>query len=91
MPIFDEFKEVTYIERCFYFFDPRILQFVTADLIKQDTEGKYNDKSIKLDKEDRFYPTKLNSLNAEKLQIEKWLKILKRKKKKEKEKKIKFS
>ena len=30
-------------------------------------EKKYNDKLIKLDKEDRFYAIKLNSLNAERL------------------------
>ena len=67
IPIFDEFKEITYVGRYFNFFDPRISQFVTTDLIKQDIEEKYNDKLIKLDKEDRFYAVKLNSLNAEKL------------------------
>ena len=67
IPIFDEFKEITYVGRYFNFFDPRISQFVTTDLIKQDIEETYNDKLIKLDKEDRFYAIKLNSLNAEKL------------------------
>ena len=36
-------------------------------MIRQEIEGKYNDKLIKLDKEDRFYPVKLNSLNAGRL------------------------
>ena len=36
-------------------------------MIKQDIEEKYNDKVIKSNKEDRFYPIKLNSLNVERL------------------------
>ena len=73
VPIFDEFKEITYVGRYFNFFDPRISQFVTIDLIKQDIEKKYNDKLIKLDKEDRFYAIKLNSLNVERLSnLEAW-------------------
>ena len=66
VPIFDEFKEITYIGRYFNFFDPRVAKFVTGDLIHQEIEEKYNDdKLIKLDKENRFYAIKLNSLNAE--------------------------
>ena len=67
VPIFDEFKEITYVGRYFNSFDTRISRFVTTDLIKQDIEEKYNDKVIKLNKEDRFYPIKLNSLNVERL------------------------
>ena len=51
VPIFDEFKEVTYIGRYWKFFDSRISQFLTTDLIKQHTEEKYHDKLIKLNKE----------------------------------------
>ena len=46
VPIFDEFKEITYVGRYFNFFDPRISQFVTTNLIKQNIEEKYNDKLI---------------------------------------------
>ena len=68
VPIFDEYKvKVTYVGRYLKFFDPRVSQFVTGDLIRQEIEGKYNDKLIKLDKEDKFYPVKLNSLNAGRL------------------------
>ena len=38
-----------------------------ADLIKQNIEATYNDKLIKLDKEDKFYQIKLDTLNNEKL------------------------
>ena len=55
VPIFDKFKEITNVGRYFNFFDSRISHFVTTYLIKQDIEEKYNDKLIKLDKEDRFY------------------------------------
>ena len=67
VPVFDKYKEVTYVGRYFNFFDTRVSQFVTGDLIRQEIEGKYNDKLIKLDKGDKFYPVKLNSLNAGRL------------------------
>ena len=67
VPIYDEIKEITYVGRYFNFFDPRISQFITTNLIKQDIEEKYDNKLIKLDKEDRFYAIKLSSLNAERL------------------------
>ena len=67
VPIFDEIKEVTYLSRYFNYFDQRISDFVTTDLIKQNIEERYNDKLIKLDKEDRFYKIKLNLLNTERL------------------------
>ena len=63
--MFDEFKEVTYIGRYWNFFDSRVSQFVTTDLIKQDIEEKYNDKLMKLDKEGRFYNIKLRTLNSD--------------------------
>ena len=64
VPIFDELKEITYINRYFNFFDPRVSKFVTGDLIRQQIEETYNDKLIKLDKEDKFYAIRLNSLKA---------------------------
>ena len=82
VPIFDEYKEVTYVGRYFNFFDPRVSQFVTGDLIRQEIEEKYNDRLIKLDKEDNFYPTKSNSLNAERYLHRKLLKILIKKREK---------
>ena len=66
-PIFDEFKEITYIGRYWIFFYSRVSQFVTTDLIKQDIEEKYNDKLMKLDKEDKLYNIKLSTLNADRL------------------------
>ena len=61
VPIFEELKELTYIER-YNIFDSKISEFVTADLIKQNIEATYNDKLIKLDKEDTFYQIKLDTL-----------------------------
>ena len=66
VPIFDELKELTYIER-YNIFDPKISKFVTTDLIKQNIEATYNDKSNKLDKEDEFYQIKLDTLNTKRL------------------------
>ena len=65
--IFDELKELTYVERYQNIFDPKFSQFVTTDLIKQNIEETYNDKLVKLDKEDKFYQIKLGTLNTERL------------------------
>ena len=65
--IFDELKELTYVERYHNIFDPKFSEFVTIDLIKQNIEETYNDKLIKLDKEDKFYQIKLDTLNTKRL------------------------
>ena len=59
VPIFDEYKEITYVNRYHSIFDSSVSEFVTADLLKADLEEKCNDKLLKLDKEDRFYQIKL--------------------------------
>ena len=68
VPIFDEFKEITYINRYHNIFDPKVSQFVTSDLLKADVEENYKDKLWKLDKEDRFYEIKLQTIKTERLQ-----------------------
>ena len=40
VPIFDEYKEITYINRYHNIFDSRVSEFVTADLLKADLEEK---------------------------------------------------
>ena len=87
VPIFDEMKELTYVQRYHNIFDPKISEFVTTDLIKQNIEETYNDKSIKLDKEGKFYQIKLNTLNTERLTNFEAAKSFKNKQKK-KQKKI---
>ena len=44
VPIFDESKEITYINRYYNIFDSKISEFVTADLLKADIEEKYNNQ-----------------------------------------------
>ena len=66
VPIFDELKEFTHIERYHNIFDTKISEFVTADL-KQNIEATYNDKLIKLDTDDKFYQIQLDTLNTERL------------------------
>ena len=68
VPIFDEYKEITFINRYHNIFDSKVSQFVTSDLLKADVEEKYNDKLSKLDKEDRFYEIKLQTIKTERLQ-----------------------
>ena len=38
-----------------------------SDLLKSQIEEEYNDKQIKLDKEDKFYEIKLRTLKTERL------------------------
>ena len=38
-----------------------------SDLLKSQIEEEYNDKLMKLDKEDRFYEIKLQTLKTERL------------------------
>ena len=65
VPIFDELKEITYINRYYNIFDSNIPEFVTADLLKADIEEKYNNQLMKLDKEDKFYEIKLQTIKIE--------------------------
>ena len=68
VPIFDKYKELTYIHRYHDIFDQKISQFVTSELLRADIEEKFNDKLSKLDKEDRFYEIKLQTIKTERLQ-----------------------
>ena len=61
VPIFDEYNEITFINRYHNIFDERVSQFVTSDLLKQQIEEKFNDKLMKLDPNDRFYEIKTKS------------------------------
>ena len=67
VPIFDEYKEITFINRCHTIFDEKVSKFVTSDFLKSKIEEEYNDKLMKLDKEDRFYKIKLQTLKTERL------------------------
>ena len=66
--IFDEYKEITYVNRCHSIFDSSVSEFVTADLLKADLEKTCNDRLLKLDKEDRFYQIKLQTIKLERLE-----------------------
>ena len=66
--IFDEYKELTYIHRYHNIFYQKVSQFVTSELLRADMEEKFNDKLSKLDKEDRFYDIKLQTIKTERLQ-----------------------
>ena len=67
VPIFDEYNEITFINRYHNIFDQKVSQFVTSDLLKQQIEEKFNDKLMKLDPNDRFYEIKLQTINSERL------------------------
>ena len=52
--IFDEYKEITFINRYHNIFDEKVSKFITSDLLKSQLEEQYNDKLMKLYKEDNF-------------------------------------
>ena len=64
---FDEYKEITFINRYHNIFDERVSKFVTSDLLKTQIEEKFNDKLTKLDPEDKFYEIKLQTIKTERL------------------------
>ena len=65
VPIFDEFKEISYINRYHNIFGPKVSEFFTSELLRADVEEKYNARLSKLDEEDRFYEIKLQTIKAE--------------------------
>ena len=67
LPIFDEFREVTFVNWYHNILDQKVSQFVISDLLKQQIEENCNNKLMKLDKEDRFYEIKLETLKTERL------------------------
>ena len=64
VPIFHEYKEITYIGRYQNFFDSRVLQFVTTDLIKQDIEEKYAYKLMNQIKKSALNNERLSNLET---------------------------
>ena len=50
IPIFDELKDVMYLKRCYNYFDQKVSKFVTADSIKQETDEKYHDSIMKVER-----------------------------------------
>ena len=65
VPIFDEYREITYINRYHNIFDKKISSFVMPDILKHKAEEEFNNKLMKLDKEDRFYEIKSQTLEAD--------------------------
>ena len=60
-------KEITFINRYHNIFDEKVSKFVTSDLLKSQIEEEYNDKLMKLDKEDKIYEIKLQTLKTERV------------------------
>ena len=65
VPIFDELKEVTYLKKYYNYFDQKVKNFVTSDLIKADIDDEYNNALNKLSKNDQFYEIKRSSIETQ--------------------------
>ena len=79
--IFDEYREVTYINRYHNIFDKKVSSFITPDMLKHKAEEEFNDKLMKLDKEDIFYEIKLQTIEADRKSSLESAKIFEKKKK----------
>ena len=87
VPIFDEYREITYINRYHNIFDKKISSFVTPDILKHKAEEEFNNKLMKLDKEYRFYKIKLQTLEADRKSTLESVEIFEKKLKKKKKRK----
>ena len=65
VPIYDEMKEITFVNRYHDIFDQKVKNFVTPDLLKQKAEEEFNEKLRKLDKEDKFYKIKFQTIQGD--------------------------
>ena len=90
VPVFDELKEITYIEKYYNFFGPKVSKYVSIDLISQEIEEKYNDDIIKISTEDKFYKLKRSAAETEKAQALESLKKSDKKNRRQKKKRIFF-
>ena len=64
VPIYHEMKEITFVNR-YDIFDPKVKNFVMPDLLKQKAEEEFNEKLTKLDKEDKFYKIKFQTIEED--------------------------
>ena len=87
VPIFEEYREVTYINR-YNIFDKKVSSSITSDILKHKAEEEFNDKLMKLDKEDRFYEIKLQTLEADRKSSLESAEIFEKKLKKKEKKNI---
>ena len=65
IPIFDELKEVTYLKKYYNYFDQKVKNFVTSELIKAEIDEESNDALNRLSKDDRIYDIKLSAIKTE--------------------------
>ena len=65
VPIYDEMNEITFVSRYHDIFDQEVKSLVTPDLLKQKPEEEFNEKLTKLDKEDKFYKIKFQTIQED--------------------------
>ena len=58
-------KEITFVNKYHDIFDQKVKNFVTPDLLKQKVEEEFNEKFTKLDKEDKFYKIKFQTIQED--------------------------
>ena len=86
VPIFDEINDVFELQKYYNLCNPKIEDFVSAKVIEESVENKFNEKFHNLSKNDPFYDVKLSSINTERKQGLESAKKLQEKKKRTKRK-----
>ena len=83
-PIFDELDEINYLKRYYNFFDKTFSKFLSSELLEREAETNFNDKMIKIQKNDTFYEIKLSALNNKRKEDLEALQAFKQKQKRQK-------
>ena len=65
VPIFDELRAVTYLKKYYNYFDLKIKDFMTCDLIKENIDEEYNNALTRSSKDDKFCNIKLSSIETQ--------------------------
>ena len=74
------------LKKYYNYFDPKVKEFGTSELIKADIDGKYNDALKRLERDDKFYNIKLSSIDTERKSSLDYLESLHKKTKRMKKK-----
>ena len=66
-PIRDELNELNFIKKYYTkLYNPSIKEFITSKVIEEDTNERYNNEMLKAKPDDKFYSSKVSSIENRK-------------------------
>ena len=63
VPTFAELNEMSYIKKDYNIYDKDVSKFLSSELLEREIDKKFNDKMMKIQKNDPFWDIKLTALN----------------------------